>query len=85
MRRSGERLQYYSNKRSQVQSTLLPALIGIVIHAASWLCARRASLRSDIHGLGKIAAVAREYPGHHTTTGPCSRTWSLVTLPSADP
>ena len=61
-------------EKSQVRSTSPPALIGAVIRAAVRLGARRASLRSDIHGLGKITAVARKYPGHHTATGPCSRT-----------
>ena len=72
-------------EKSQVRSTSPPALIGAVIHAAVRLGARRASLRSDIHGLGKIAAVERKYPGCHAATGPCSRTWSSAPLPSVHP
>jgi hypothetical protein len=70
---------------SQVRSTSPPAPIGVVIRAAFRLGARRASLRSDIHGLGKIAAVERKYPSRHAATGPCGRTWSPVPLPSVHP
>jgi hypothetical protein len=58
---------------SQVRSTSPPAPIDVVIRAASQLGARRASLRSDIHGLGKITVVERTYPGRHVAIGPCGR------------
>jgi hypothetical protein len=70
---------------SQVRSTSPPAPIGAVIHATFRLGARRASLHSDIDGLGKIAAVERKYPGRHAATGPCGRTWSPALLPSIHP
>jgi hypothetical protein len=70
---------------SQVRSTSPLAPIGAVIRAASQSGARRASLRSDIHGLGKIAAVERTYPGRQVATGPCGRTWSQASLPSVHP
>ena len=72
-------------KISQVRSTLPSALIGAVIHAASQSGARWTSLRSDIHGLGKIAAVERTYPGRHAATSPCGHTWSPASLPSVHP
>jgi hypothetical protein len=70
---------------SQVRSTSPPAPIGAVIRAASLSVARRASLCSDIHGLGKIVVVERTYPGRHAATGPCGRTWSPAPLPSVHP
>jgi hypothetical protein len=70
---------------SEVRSTSLPAPIGAVIHAASQSGARRASLRSDIHGLGKIAAVERKYPDHwplwsYLVTGAASLCSSMASL-----
>jgi hypothetical protein len=70
---------------SQVRSTSLPAPIGAVIRTASQSGARGASLRSDIHGLGKIATVERTYPGRHAATSPCGHTWSPASLPSVHP
>ena len=70
---------------SQVRSTSPPAPIDVVIRAVSRSGAWRASLRSDIHGLGKIAAVEHKYPSRHAATGPCNRTWPPAPLPSVDP
>ena len=70
---------------SLVQSTSLLAPIRAVIRAMLRLGARRASLRDDIHELGKIAAVEGNYPCRHTTTDLCGRAWSPMLLPSVHP
>jgi hypothetical protein len=62
-----------------------PALIDVVIHAASRMGARWASFRWDICRWGKIAVVARECPGRHATAGPCGCTWPPAPHPSVDP
>jgi hypothetical protein len=62
-----------------------PALMGVVIHAASRMGARWASFRRYICGWGKISVVARECPGRHAAAGPCGRTWPPAPLPSMDP
>jgi hypothetical protein len=54
---------------SQVWSTSPLAPINTVIRAASQSGAWRAFLHSDIHELGKIAAVERKYPGRHVAVG----------------
>jgi hypothetical protein len=70
---------------SLVQSTSPPAPIRTVIHTMLRSGARQASLRDDIHELGKIAAVEGNYSGHHVATDLCSRAWSPVPLPSIHP
>jgi hypothetical protein len=49
------------------------------------LGARRASLRDDIHELGKIVAVEGNYPGRYVATDLCSRARSPALLPSVHP
>jgi transposase len=70
---------------SLVRSTLPPAPIRAAIHAMFRLGARGASLRDDIHELGKIAAVEGNYPGRHAATELCSGAWSPAPLPSIHP
>ena len=45
----------------------------------------RASLRDDIHELGKIIAVEGNYPGRYVATDLCSRARSPALLPSVHP
>ena len=54
---------------SHVWSTSPLAPTGTGIRAASRSGARWASLRSDIHGLAKIAVVESKYPDRHAATG----------------
>jgi hypothetical protein len=49
------------------------------------LGAWRASLRDDIHELGKIATVEGNYPVRHMATDLCSHAWSPTPLPSVHP
>jgi hypothetical protein len=58
---------------SLVRSTSPPAPIHAAIRAMFRLGARWASLRNDIHELGKIAAVEGNYPGRHAATDLCGR------------
>jgi hypothetical protein len=59
--------------------------IRAVIRAMLRLGARRASLRDDIHELGKNAAVEGNYPCRHAATDLCGHAWSPVLPPSVHP
>jgi hypothetical protein len=71
--------------QSQIHCISPPALIDAVICAEFRMGARRASLRHDLCGLGKIAIVVRERLGRHTTVGPYDRIGSPVPLHSIGP